>query len=158
MATDGAAAVEILRAGKDDLREILDLQRLAYQSEGMLVGNPNIQPLRQTLEEAEKEFDGGVFLKAVDGLGAIVGSVRARSQNGTVYVGKLMTRPDAQGQGIASALIGELERVLPGRRYELFTSAKSAKNIRLYGKLGYSAIGERTGDDGLTLVFFEKLA
>ena len=67
----------IQKAERKDLQEILDLQYLAYQSEAQLLDNPNIPPLKQTLEEFEKEFDVGTVLKVVDENYVIVGSVRA---------------------------------------------------------------------------------
>ena len=39
-----------------DLKEILELQYLAYQSEAMLNNNFSIPPLLQTLEEVRKEY------------------------------------------------------------------------------------------------------
>lgn len=43
--------MKIIRAVKEDLQEILDLQYLAYQSEAKLLNNYNIPPLNQALEE-----------------------------------------------------------------------------------------------------------
>ena len=56
----------IEKAQKDDLKEILELQYLAYQSEAKLFGNMDIPPLKQTLEEVYDEFNKGVILKAID--------------------------------------------------------------------------------------------
>lgn len=146
----------ILEAVAGDLPEILALQYLAYQSEAKLHGNPDIQPLRQTLREVESEFARGVFLKAVDGDQVIVGSVRAYSQNGTLYIGKLIVRPDLQGKGIGSRLLEAVERTAPGSRYELFTSVKSANNLRFYQRRGYKAFLEKPAAPGLSMVFLEK--
>ena len=41
----------IVKAQYDDLREILELQYLAYQSEAALFGSRDIPPLKQTLDE-----------------------------------------------------------------------------------------------------------
>ena len=40
---------EIKKAAKEDLREILDLQYIAYQSEADLFGTQDIPPLKQQL-------------------------------------------------------------------------------------------------------------
>lgn len=58
--------ISIVRADASDLLEILDLQYLAYQSEAKLLGNPNIPPLTQTLDELRAEYQQGVVLKAVN--------------------------------------------------------------------------------------------
>lgn len=49
--------MKIEKANKNDLKEILDLQYLAYETEGALYHNDAIQPLTQTLEELEEEFN-----------------------------------------------------------------------------------------------------
>ena len=67
----------IFRAERGDLREILALQYLAYQSEAALFGSRDIPPLKQTLSEVEAEFDRGVILKMLGENGSIIGSVRA---------------------------------------------------------------------------------
>ena len=58
----------IQKAQKEDLREILELQYLAYQSEAKLFGDMDIPPLKQTIEEVYEEFAQGTFLKIVDEL------------------------------------------------------------------------------------------
>ena len=58
--------MEIKKAVYKDLSEILDLQKLAYLSEAQLLNNYSIQPLTQTLQELEGEFDGHIILKLTD--------------------------------------------------------------------------------------------
>ena len=99
----------ILRAEKGDLRKILDLQYIAYQSEARLFKDQDIPPLKQTLADVEKEYQKGNILKALDDDKNIIGSVRAFCDNGTVYIGKLMVHPSKQGQGIGTKLLIEME-------------------------------------------------
>lgn len=146
----------IIRAQKEDLEQILALQYLAYQSEARLFGTTDIPPLRQTLQQVCAEFENGVFLKAVEEDGRIIGSVRAYQENGTVYIGKLMVHPDAQKQGIGSRLLAAMENQFPGQRYELFTSTRSLSNIRLYEKLGYSIFKQEAVSEELQFVYLEK--
>jgi hypothetical protein len=54
----------IERANKDYLREILALQKLAYQSEAELYDDHSIPPLTQTIEGIEGDFRSHLFLKA----------------------------------------------------------------------------------------------
>ena len=96
--------MNILKAEASDLKEILDLQYLAYQSEAALFGNKDIPPLKETLEELTEEFNKGIILKMVDN-GTIVGSVRAFEKRGTAYIGKLMVHPDYRRQGNGSMLL-----------------------------------------------------
>ncbi|MEI3479066.1 MAG: GNAT family N-acetyltransferase [Bilophila sp.] len=148
--------IRIAKAEEDDLPAILDLQRLAYQSEARLLGNVRIPPLLQTLEDMREEFRGGIFLKALDEGGNIVGSVRGFARNGTLFVGKLMVHPDHQRQGLGTRLLLELEKVCPQPRLELFTSDRSAANIRLYERNGYTRFSEKAVSPDLTFVYLEK--
>lgn len=139
-----------------ELQNILDLQYLAYQSEAKLLNNPNIPPLQQSLADIEKEYENGFVLKAVAEDGNIIGSVRAYSKNGSLYIGKLIVHPDFQGQGIGTRLLCEIEKIYPHKRYELFTSSKSVRNIRLYERLGYRIFSERMVSDDLKFIYLEK--
>ena len=145
------------RAGYGDLREILELQYLAYQSEAELFGSRDIPPLKQTLEELTAEHESGVILKMTNG-GKIIGSVRANERDGTVFIGKLMVHPDHRKRGYGSLLLTEIENCFPGKRYELFTSTRSLDNIRLYQKLGYSEFRRESVTDELVFVYMEKRA
>ena len=144
------------KAERSDLPQILELQYSAYQSEARLLNNFSIPPLTQTLSELEEEHEKGLVLKAVDENGEIVGSVRGHVGSGTLFIGKLMVRSDLQGQGIGTRLLGEMEKICPQPRYELFTSDKSSKNLKLYERLGYSRFNEKRVAENLTLVFLEK--
>ena len=67
----------ISKAKLEDLQEILNLQYLAYQSEATLLGNKDIPPLKQTLDEVIGEYHKSIILKMVDTDGPIIGSIRA---------------------------------------------------------------------------------
>ena len=149
--------MNIIKADKGDLSEILDLQYLAYQSEARLFDNEDIPPLKQTLVEVEKEYQRGIILKALDEDKTIIGSVRAFCDNGSVYIGKLMVHPSKQGQGIGTQLLLEIEKQYPKQRYELFTSTRSEKNIVLYKKLGYKIFDEKQVTEELRFVYMEKV-
>lgn len=150
-------SMNIKKAEKGDLSEILDLQYLAYQSEARLFDNQDIPPLKQTLTDVEKEYKKGIILKALDKDKTIIGSVRAFCENETVYIGKLMVHPSKQGQGIGTQLLLEMEKQYPKQRYELFTSTRSEKNIALYKKLGYKVFDERQVTGELRFVYMEKI-
>ena len=128
--------MKIIKAEKDDLPAILSLQRLAYQSEAQLVNDFSIPPLRQTLEGLTVDFNDGIILKAVEESNPkeIIGSVRGRFFENTLYIGRLLVNPSFQNKGIGTALLLHIESLYPQARYELFTSDKSSKNISLYIK------------------------
>ena len=147
----------IQKAEKRDLQEILDLQYIAYQSETRLLGNDDIHPLRQTIDEVEQEFAVGTFLKLIDENNKIIGSVRAYVCDKTLFIGKLIVHPDYQGQGLGTKLLYEIERVCPHERCELFTSSKSQRNIQLYQRVGYKVFKEQDVSDNLKFIYLEKL-
>ena len=147
---------KIEKAERKDLAEILQLQYTAYQSEAQLFGGKKIPPLTQTLKEVEEEYDKGIILKMSEEDGTIIGSVRAKEENGIVYVGKLMVHPDQQKKGYGKRLLLAIEKYFKEKQFELFTSTRSAANIRLYEKMGYEAFDTKAVDDELEFVCFRK--
>ena len=148
---------EICKAARGDLAEILALQYISYQSEAQLYDDRDIPPLRQTLEEVEAEFDSGIILKMTDKDNKIIGSVRAKAKNGTVYIGKLIVHPEHRRKGYGTRLLNEIGRYCPDMRCELFTGSKSIDNIRLYERNGYSPFDRKTVSGGLEFIYLEKL-
>ena len=146
----------IIKAEYNDLQEILDLQYLSYQSEADLFGSRDIPPLKQTLDEVIEEFNSGLILKMVLD-DKIIGSVRAKVKDNTVYIGKLMVDPDHRCKGYGSRLLAAIEGYFPCKRYELFTSTRSIDNIRLYQKMGYRIFEHKKVSDELTFVYMEKV-
>ena len=104
----------------------------------------------------KEEFRSGIFLKAVDEKGKIVGSVRGTLRGDTLLIGKLMVHPEHQGNGLGSCLLQELEKNCPAPRLELFTSNKSLRNLCLYERNGYTRCVEKAVSPALTLIFLEK--
>ena len=102
------------------------------------------------------EYREGIILKMVDENDVIIGSVRARESNGTVYIGKLMVHPDHRRNGYGTRLLAEVERFYPGKRYELFTSTRSIDNIKLYQNSGYKEFARKAVNDELQFVYMEK--
>jgi ribosomal protein S18 acetylase RimI-like enzyme len=151
-----AERVLIKVADMEDATQILDLQKIAFQSEAALWDDYTIPPLTQTLEKLQADLRRQVFLKAsVEG--RIVGSVRGYVQEGTCFIGRLIVHPDYENRGIGTQLMHEIERhFAQARRYEIFTGEKSERNIRLYQKLGYQIFRTQRLTDKVTLVYMEK--
>ncbi len=139
-----------------DAEEILELQKLAYQSEAALYQDYKIPPLTQTLADITAEFHTRHFLKAVAD-GRIQGSVRAHLEQGTCYIGRLIVHPAHQNLGLGSNLMSEIEGYFPeAQHYELFTGHLSKRNLYLYQKLGHVPTRREPASEKLTLVFLEK--
>jgi ribosomal protein S18 acetylase RimI-like enzyme len=146
----------ITQATIADATEVLDLQKLAYQSEAAIYQDYTIAPLMQTLAKITAEMQSRLFLKAVQA-GKIIGSVRAYLQEGTCYIGRLIVHPAYQNRGLGIALMREIEGCFPqAERYELFTGHRSKRNQYLYQKLGYRRLRSEEVSEKLTMVFLEK--
>jgi GNAT superfamily N-acetyltransferase len=149
-------SVIITQATFADAAEILDLQKLAYQSEAAIYQDYTIPPLTQTLAEIKAEFCSRLFLKAVTA-GRIQGSVRASMEQGTCCIGRLIVHPTQQNRGLGAQLMREIEGRFPdAQRFELFTGHLSERNLYLYKKLGYRPVRRDQVSEILTMVFLEK--
>ncbi|MBN1288030.1 MAG: GNAT family N-acetyltransferase [Actinobacteria bacterium] len=148
---------EIKRARKADLRDILDIQKSAFQGEtDQYYNGIPIPPLEDTIEDITDEFSRMIFLKAVEG-GELVGSIRAYKKRDTCFIEKLIVKPGRQNAGIGKMLMREVEKLFPAaHRYELFTGNRSERNIHLYESLGYRIFKREPINNGLELVFMEK--
>ncbi|MCL2145773.1 MAG: GNAT family N-acetyltransferase [Methanomassiliicoccaceae archaeon] len=147
--------LEINRADRSDLREILDLQKLAFHETAVLYGLFDIHPLTQTMEELIEESESGVILKAVQN-GAIVGSVRGRLEREGCYIGRLIVHPDCRNRGIGRRLMTAIEREFDVGVFELMTGHLDYKNISLYEKLGYEIFERERRSEGLFLIHMRK--
>ncbi len=139
-----------------DCAAILDLQKVAYQTEAERYQDWNLPPLRQSLDDIQAEHTRSRFLKAVIDE-RIIGSVRAYEHEGSCYVGRLIVHPDYRHRGLGTRLLLEIENCFPNaRRFELFTGSQSADNLRLYTRLGYREFKRDFLHPRIELVFLEK--
>lgn len=147
---------KILLAELADCDEIIQLQRLAYESEAQLYQDWTIPPLTQTSDSLRKEFETSIILKAVNA-GEIIGSVRAKLLDDVCHIGRLIVHPDFQKQGIGSELLRDIEQVFAqAKSYELFTGSKSESNIRFYLSHAYQISHTKNISDHLALIYLNK--
>lgn len=150
--------VRVVPASEADLPEILAVQKQAFASEAERYGDPDLPPLRETVDQVRQQLATHVVLKAVWG-GEIVGSVRGRLEAGSCHVSRLAVRPDVQGRGIGAQLVRALEEQFPGAEsFVLFTGHKSHRTIALYERLGYCVTHSTVESDRVTLVHMAKRA
>lgn len=142
----------------EDAGEVLTLQRAAFVQEALIYGSPEMPPLTQTLEELEHELHENLGCVALEGT-RMIGAVRARIDDGLLLIGRLAIAPDAQGKGIGTLLLAEVERRgrdAGAREAELFTGSLSEANLRLYEREGYAESQRVPGDDGTAQIFLRK--
>jgi ribosomal protein S18 acetylase RimI-like enzyme len=149
--------MEIIKAIYEDLPEILNLQKLAYLSEAKLLNDYSIQPLKQTLDELNDEFEKTIILKLIDrNNNKIIGSIRFREKNDRVYIGKLIVHPDHQNKGFGTKLLKTIETYYENKTFELYTSSKSERNLYLYKKNGYKEYKREKTKEEYDFVYLEK--
>jgi ribosomal protein S18 acetylase RimI-like enzyme len=148
--------IAISRSGREDAKAILDLQKLAYQSEAQRYNDFTIPPLVQSLENLEAEYQTHVIIKVVMD-GVIIGSVRAYDEKGTCHIGRLIVHPACQNKGIGRQLMDRIEKAFPDAlRFELFTGLESGKNLSFYQKLGYHIFRYEKLNDAVEFAYLEK--
>lgn len=149
--------IKISTAVLCDLDSILKLQKTAFLSEAELYNNYDIEPLTQTIESIRSDYQNYIFLKA-EYENKIIGSVKARENDGQCWIGKLMVDPKFQNMGIGRKLLQEIELKFPNaKQYFLFTGSNSTKNINLYESLGYKKAEEFCDDKTPHIVLIKML-
>ncbi len=146
----------IVQASIEDAAAILQLQKLAYQSEAKIYNDFSIPPLTQTLNELKGDFTCKFFLKA-QLESTIIGSVRGYQASDTCYIKRLVVHPNFQRQGIGTKLMEQIELNFGQTgRFELFTGHRSKHNILFYERLGYTIFKTEEITKNLAFVFMEK--
>lgn len=149
----------VKQATLEDLSEILRVQKQAFKTEAELHGNYDIEPLNQTYDSILSDFDTYSFLKALH-KDKIIGSVKYRVINETVWVGRLIVAANYRRQGLGKRLLLEVEKLNPEvTKFQLFAVASNNQYIRLYQSIGYEVFGKFIDkfQDGLELVEMIKI-
>ncbi len=127
----------------------------ANLAEAALYNDYQIPPLQQTLEHLQSEYQTHQILTATAEK-RIVGSVRAHSDGGVCYIGRLIVHPEFQHQGIGSRLLQTIEEQISSPIYELFTGSRSENNLKLYMRRGYKEARRTQVSPALELIFLQK--
>ena len=129
---------ELRTATYADAGELLTLQRACWLQEAISNESLDIPALHESLEDVRREVERWLtlVLRAGDRL---VGSVRARQEGTTWFLGRLMVAPDLQGHGLGRRLLEAIEAAAPDgvESYALVTGVSSDANQRMYRKAGY---------------------
>jgi len=153
---ENSPPITISRASLADAEAILALQKLAYQSEARFYDDWSLPPLTQDIASLHEEFGTSPVLKATVA-GRLVGSVRARVEDGTAAIGRLIVQPEFQGQGIGSELLRAVEAACVGAaKFEIFTGYRSEATIRLYQRHGYTITRTEAISPTMSITFLEK--
>jgi GNAT superfamily N-acetyltransferase len=154
-APPGALAVATVA----DAPELLELQRSCWVSEAILNDTLAIPALHEdiaTVQEWVERMDVWTLRRGP----RLIGAVRLERNGERCEIGRLMVAPDIQGGGIGRWLLEYAESQVPAavRHLDLYTGARSERNIRMYTAAGY-AVAEPPPDFGHNLagvVFLTK--
>lgn len=149
--------LEIVPAVHADAEEILALQRACWVQEALANDLLDLPPLRETLAEVRVGL-GHWSTYVLRHRGRLVGSVRGRLDCETWDIGRIMVAPDVQGRGLGRALLEHIESVAPDQAtfFRLFTGARSADNLRMYKKAGFSKRGALPADGQVVVLTKER--
>ncbi|GAA0930442.1 GNAT family N-acetyltransferase [Pseudonocardia zijingensis] len=123
----------------DDAPELLVLQRACWAGEAILNDTLAIPALHEDLATVQgwvEQMDVRTLRRGP----RLVGAVRLDRAGERCEIGRLMVAPDLQGAGIGRWLFEFAEsQVPPGVRHlDLYTGARSERNIRMYTAAGYA--------------------
>lgn len=120
--------MHIQTATISDVPEILELQHKAFLPVGEVLNWLDAPNITETIETAIEDFPKFTVLKMVADNGKIVGSVRGKVEDGSLFIGRLMVLPEYQRNGYAKELLHHLGYHSPRNR-------RTHRHNRLYGTL-----------------------
>ncbi|NLD98869.1 MAG: NADH-quinone oxidoreductase subunit NuoB [Fibrobacter sp.] len=152
----GLEELIISQAQISDAADILNAQKLAFQSEAEIYNDYSLSPLRQNLEELKADFAKRTFFKAVMN-NTVVGAIRARMDGNICKIGRLAVNPVYQNMGIGKKLLTAVENhFFTAESFQLYTSHKSKRNIYLFEHQGYSWFKKERVSEKRERIYFEK--
>jgi GNAT superfamily N-acetyltransferase len=117
---------------------LLLVQHAAYAVEAALIGDDRIPPLHEDLDDLRNA--PLLWLAAFIG-DALVGAVAWTEDGAVVDIDRLVVAPDAQRQGVGSALVRAVLRRAAGRPTTVSTGRENTPARRLYERLGFTCAG-----------------
>ena len=146
----GIEDAEVRTATASDAGEILTLQLACWVGEAHANEMLDIPPLREDLAGVQAWLETWTTFVVRSGP-RLVAAVRARLEDDTWVVGRLMVAPDLRGRGLGRWLLGYVESAAPpdARRLSLVTGARSERTLRMCKKAGYRFDRVQPDDAGL---------
>lgn len=140
----------------EDVLEILELQYKAFRPVAESLNWLDAPNLTETVEHARGEFPKYTTLKMLSDDGKIIGSVRGRVEDGSLYIGRLMVLPEFQKNGCGRILLREIQSILPHNRAWLDTCGDVPETISFYNREGFRTFERKRFENGVSWIFMEK--
>jgi GNAT superfamily N-acetyltransferase len=146
LADRGFPGLRLRRADDADAPELRVLQLACWVAEALDNDRLDIPALHETLDDVRHGIAVQQTWVVREGP-RLVGSVRGKVHGDAWEIGRLMVAPDLAGRGLGRSLLTWIEQQLPDEvgLWELFTGARSARNLRIYTGAGYVLEGESDG-------------
>lgn len=143
-----------------DVSELVVLQRCCWVTEAIVNDTLAIPALYED-HETVRTWVAEKHVWTVRQGPRLVAAVRAHQDGPRWEIGRLMVAPDLRGMGLGRWLLAYAESRAPGsvRRFDLFTGARSERNVRMYRSAGYELTGppeEKLGQHISGAVFLTK--
>ena len=148
--------MKIETASIEDVPELLELQYKAFRPVAESVNWLDAPNLTETVEHALGEFPKYMTLKMLSDDGKIIGSVRGRVEEGSLYIGRLMVLPEYQKHGYGRILLHEIQSVLSHNRAWLDTCGELPKTVAFYEREGFHKFATKYFENGHTWISMEK--
>jgi tRNA (guanine37-N1)-methyltransferase len=134
----GIGDAEVRTATASDAGEILTLQLACWVHEAQANETLDIPPLREDLAAVQAWLETWTTFVVRSGP-RLVAAARARLEDDTWDIGRLMVAPDLRGRGLGRWLLEYVESAAPpdAGRLSLLTGARSERNLRICKKAGY---------------------
>lgn len=144
-------------ANKEDVPELLDLQYKAFRPVAESLNWLDAPTLTETVEHALGEFLKYTTLKMLSDDGKIIGSVRGRVDEGSLFIGRLMVLPEFQKNGYGRVLLREIQCLLPHNRAWLDTSGDVPQTVSFYEREGFRTFETKYFENGVSWISMEKI-
>ena len=140
----------------DDVPELMELHDKAFFAIAAEVDWLDAPGLKESLEQAREDFSRYTTIKILSDEGKIVGSVRGRVEDGSLYIGRLMVQPECQGRGYGKILFREIQKMIPHNRVWLFTCGEVQRVVSFYEREGFCTFNTERFENGHTWISMEK--
>ncbi len=131
---------EVRIATYDDIPDIMDITKEAFESYRRLAGVETIAALHETYEDVKKDLDTKIVLIAFSDK-VPVGSVRVEVfDDNTAYLSRFGVKITSQNNGIGKSIMNLVDRIMIKKgvkEISLHTGAKITSLIRFYYGRGF---------------------
>lgn len=134
---------------------LLKLQFEAYAIEASLIGDDRLPTLHEDDEALAARR--GRWCTAWQGVD-LLGAVSWHEHDDHVEVDRVMVRPSALRQGIATALLGHVREQTRGREMVVATGRDNSPAVALYAKHGFRPVGDEHVPPGIWITRFRLSA